>query len=63
MFGRGKKKKVQKVSFNCPDEILEKLEEIKDVEFCNTTDVIIDALVCYIKRFDKKMARLDKINK
>ena len=45
MFGRGKKK-VQKVSFNCPDEILEKLEEIKDVEFCNTTDVIIDALVC-----------------
>lgn len=31
MFGRGKNKKVQKVSFNCPDEILEKLEEIKDV--------------------------------
>lgn len=54
-----KKKEVVKISVNIPVELVEYIEEIKDLEFCNTTDVIIDALVEHIKRFKKKKSRLD----
>lgn len=51
-----------KVSFNCDKKLYDKLEYIKDVYFCNTTDIINQALREYIERFEKKKSRLDKIN-
>lgn len=43
-----------KISFNCDKKLYDDLEEIKDVYFCNTTDIINQALREYIERFFKK---------
>lgn len=49
-----------KVSFNCPKEVVEKIDEISDFYFCNRTDVIIEAIKYYHKSFKKKVNRLEK---
>lgn len=58
-----RKKESVKISFNCPIEIVEKLEEIKDVEWSSATEIIVKALREHIKKFDKKMSRLDNFKK
>lgn len=53
-----KRKDFIKMSFNCDIKIYERVEDIKEFYFCNTTDVINEALREYIKKFDKKMEKL-----
>ena len=59
----GKKKDFVKISFNCPVELAEKIEEIKDVEWSSATEIIVRAVREYGKKFDKKMSKLDKLTK
>lgn len=58
-----RKKDYIKISFNCPVELAEKIEEIKDVEWSSATEIIVRAVREYAKKFDKKMSRLDKLTK
>lgn len=58
-----RKKDFIKISFNCPVELAEKIEEIKDVEWSSATEIIVRSVREYGKKFDKKMSKLDKLAK
>lgn len=50
----------EKISFNSPKELVDKIDEISDFYFCNRTDVINEAINYYYKSFKKRVKRIEK---
>lgn len=50
----------EKISFNCPKDNVEKIDEISEFYFCNRTDVLNEAIKYYHKNFRKKINRIKK---
>lgn len=50
----------EKISFNSPKELVDKIDEISDFYFCNRTDVINEAINYYYKSFKKRIKRIEK---
>lgn len=50
----------EKISFNSPKELVDKIDEISDFYFCNRTDVINETINYYYKSFKKRIKRIEK---
>lgn len=53
-------KSYYKLSVNIDKEVSKRLDEIAMFYFCSKSDIVNKSLIEYIKKFDKKMERLQK---
>lgn len=53
-------REICKISFNCPKEVVKKIDEMCDFYFCSRTALIVEAINYFYKAHKKKLSRLEK---